>query len=200
MAANDTQYPMFILTNGYIIKFEEARFFGDDNLYLEGYLESDSGEAMGITRKKLYNPQTDDNGLFYEMLAGKVISEAMEDGDLPIPTNIASTIPSGNPPTPPEPETTEPEFENATPYPMWVLADGNVISIKRKGPSKNAIATKDGVVTFEFSNWLASAPNIDLANEAALSLETVIVRETPPPPTPPLPHQHQNLIFLKVLL
>ena len=89
-------------------------------------------------------------------------------------------------PTPEEPPETDvdPEVENTTSFPMYVLEDGNVISIKRMGPQKQAIATKEGAITFEFAPFLNSAPNIDLANEAAVSLETVIVREIPPAAQP----------------
>ena len=186
MATNDTKSPMFILTNGYIIKFEG---FNDDT-YLEGVIYEEDGIGLiGSYHQQKNNPPPNNEDVWYEIFAGKIIREAQEDRDLPIPINISSTVPPSEPPPPPvseePPETdVDPEVENTTSFPMYVLEDGNVISIKRMGPQKQAIATKDGVVTFEFAPFLNSAHNIDLANEAALSLETVIVREIPPAAQP----------------
>lgn len=186
MATNDTKSPMFILTNGYIIKFEG---FNDDT-YLEGVIYEEDGIGLiGSYHQQKNNPPPNNEDVWYEIFAGKIIREAQEDRDLPIPINISSTVPPTKSPPPPvseePPETdVDPEVENTTSFPMYVLEDGNVISIKRMGPQKQAIATKDGAVTFEFAPFLNSAPNIDLANEAALSLETVIVREIPPAAQP----------------
>ena len=186
MATNDTKSPMFILTNGYIIKFEG---FNDDT-YLEGVIYEEDGIGLiGSYHQQKNDPPPNNEDVWYEMFAGKIIREAQEDRDLPIPINISSTVPPREPPPPPvseePPETdVDPEVENTTSFPMYVLEDGNVISIKRMGPQKQAIATKDGAVTFEFAPFLNSAPNIDLANEAAVSLETVIVREIPPAAQP----------------
>ena len=186
MATNDTKSPMFILTNGYIIKFEG---FNDDT-WLEGVIYEEDGIGLiGSYHQQKNDPPPNNEDVWYEMFAGKIIREALEDRDLPIPVNISSTVPPREPPPPPvseePPETdVDPEVENTTSFPMYVLEDGNVISIKRMGPQKQTIATKDGVVTFEFAPFLNSAPNIDLANEAALSLETVIVREIPPAAQP----------------
>ena len=186
MATNDTKSPMFILTNGYIIKFEG---FNDDT-WLEGVIYEEDGIGLiGSYHQQKNDPPPNNEDVWYEMFAGKIIREAQEDRDLPIPVNISSTVPPREPPPPPvseePPETdVDPEVENTTSFPMYFLEDGNVISIKRMGPQKQAIATKDGVITFEFAPFLNSAPNIDLANEAAASLETVIIKEIPPAAQP----------------
>ena len=186
MATNDTKSPMFILTNGYIIKFEG---FNDDT-YLEGVIYEEDGIGLiGSYHQQKNDPPPNNEDVWYEMFAGKIIREAQEDRDLPIPINISSTVPPSEPPPPPvseePPETdVDPEVENTTSFPMYVLEDGNVISIKRMGPQKQAIATKEGAITFDFAPFLNSAPNIDLANEAAASLETVIIKEIPPAAQP----------------
>ena len=88
MATNDTKSPMFILTNGYIIKFEG---FNDDT-YLEGVIYEEDGIGLiGSYHQQKNDPPPNNEDVWYEMFAGKIIREAQEDRDLPIPINISST-------------------------------------------------------------------------------------------------------------